>query len=154
MIAQRFQFHISTQLIVEKARLNKFTSFSELTRLYGIADQDWAFVYTLVFQHLNLAVGICRERNLPCFPTMVVAKKHLKVGDKSKRQIDRLSKAMLRAGFRDTSSMEQISQHQNACREWVTINKLNFHDSVLDNGLVMPQYPPSPPMGRDVYHVK
>lgn len=154
MIAQRFQFDISIQLIVEKARLNKFTSFSELTRLYGIADQDWAFVYTLIFQHLNLLVIDCRTRNLPCFPTMVVAKKHLTSGDMSKRQIQRLSRSMFRAGYRDAFSMEQIHQHQSACQDWTVFNPYNFCHSVLDDGLVVPQYQPSPPLGRDVYRVK
>ncbi|MGC6471985.1 MAG: hypothetical protein ACON4W_03805 [Parvibaculales bacterium] len=154
MIAQRFRYDISTQLIVEKARMGKFTSFSELTRLYGIADQDWAFVYTLIFQHLNIMVSECWNRQLPCFPVMVVAKKHLKSGDMSQRQIERLSKAMLKVGYRDASNMQQIRMHQASCHNWAVLNKHNFHDKVLDDGLVIPQFPPSPPMGREVYRIK
>ncbi len=154
MIAQRFHFDISAQLIIHKARGMKFTSFNEIVRVYGIADQDWAFVYTLLFQHLNQMIYFCYEANLPCFPTLVIAKKNRGTGNMAKRQLMRLSHNMLRAGYTGVLTMENMYQHQKACFEWAKTHTQNLHEFKFEKGRVLPEYAPSPPMGRQIYKVK
>ncbi|MGC6476499.1 MAG: hypothetical protein ACON41_07665 [Parvibaculales bacterium] len=151
MIAQRFHLDATLQYILQQARLNKFTSFKQLTRFYGIADQDWAHVYTLLFQHINKLVFHCAENQIPCLAVMVVSKIHIETGIMSNRQVARLSKVMLAAHYQGVMSLRNLQNHQKHCFSWVQKQENDFYPIEVKNGEILPLYERTHPLGANIY---
>ena len=151
MIAQRFHLDATIQFILHQARLNRYTGFKQLTRFYGIADQDWAHIYTLLFQHINKLVEHCADQQLPCFAVLVVSKNHIQTGTMSARQVARLSKAMLEANYRGVMSLRNLQNHQKHCFQWAQTYAEDFYPVDIENGDILPLYARTPPLGAHIY---
>lgn len=154
MLAQRFNTQITTDFLTFKAQQGVFTSFVDITRHYGIADQDWPYIYSLLYRHLNHVVAHCFENKIPCLPVLAVAKATKKEGGMTPRQIKRLSKVMLQAGYRGMGTMEFMRRHQTECFEWAKRQYVTPENAELQNGRLPPAFPPSPPQGREGFLLK
>lgn len=154
MIAHRFETKLTTEFLLFKAKQRSFASFIDLTRHYGIADQDWPFIYSLLYRHLNHVVDYCFATKMPSLPVLVVSKSERQTGEMTPRQIKRLSKSMLHAGYRGMGTMELLRRHQTECFEWVKRQYLIPHVEETIDGRLLPAFPPSSPIGKEGFQLK
>jgi len=151
MLAERFKCETSVRFLTYLAQAGRFSSFSDLTRHYGIADQDWPYVYALLYRHLDNVVDYCAKHDMPCLPVLVVSRKARKTGTMTERHIKRLSTRMELAKYTEIGTMRNIRRHQKTCFTWAKRQYLNVDDMQTAYGMPVPAYPPSPPAGAQVY---
>jgi len=118
MNARYFNHETTLHLLTTAAKRGNFISFIQVTRHYGIADQDWPRIYVLLYRHLDQLVGFCAENGIPPLSVLVVARGELKRGFMSARQVKRLGLAMNKCGYQDTLTHLRAIAIQNECFYW------------------------------------
>ncbi len=154
MLAQRFNNQTTVEFLLFKAKKRIFTSFIDITRHYGIADQDWPYIYALLYRHLNHVVAHCYENKMPSLPVLAVSKSSKDTGDMTPRQLKRLSKAMVQAGYRGMGTMELMRRHQTECFDWAQRQYFIPERRETRHGHLEPAFPPSPPHGKKGFLLK
>jgi hypothetical protein len=148
MGARRFNHEITLNFLKSRAEHGNFTSFIQVTRHYGIADQDWPHIYVLLYRHLDQFVGFCVENKTPPLSVLVVARYELKRGLMSARQMKRLALALHKYGYDRPLTKLRVLGLQNECFYWARQAPMEERQG---DGFVKPAFSQLRPAGTKIY---
>ncbi len=92
--ARNFNIPRTCNFIREQTTPGSYSSYRQISRHYGFADQDWAYIGPLLIRHLNLCLRQCALHDEPLWPVLVVAHRQRHSGQFSPRRLRQMARAL------------------------------------------------------------
>lgn len=96
----------------------RFVSYGDITRLYGIADQDWPYVAAPVMRHLDGSIAHGKARGMPALAVLSVPRAQRQSGTHPARRVRKLVRMLAPPDLALDDAAGYIRREQKACFAW------------------------------------